>query len=451
MPDLVHQGIAGIGAGALVVKGLLDHRVEPVEEVRLVNAIVADRLFDADLFLERVDRGDQTFQLFRIGVAAELEVVGDLRITSKRMRMVILRESPHLDRDLGGVEAQNLIDHQSVGYAVGQMVKCPEFVRHGVAYAKKRISKGHTGHAGGVRHIFPRARIAGTVGVGSGQVFKNQLQTAEGETVGVVRCHDGSVGLECVGHRVDAGSGSQTFGGVHHQIGIHDRHLRQQFIVRQRIFHARDLICDDSKRRDFGTGAGGGGNRDKIGALPHLREGVDALSNVAEAHRHVLKIYVGMFVEDPHDLSCVHCRSAAYRKDEIRPERRHLCCALFGTCQRGVGCNVIECRMRDTHFVELLLDRLRIAVLIEERVCDDERSFVMFQLVERDRQAALFEIGLFRCAKPKHILPPDRDGFDVQQLVNAHVLRHRVAAPASAAEGQRRRQLEIIQIANAAL
>ena len=72
------------------------------------------------------------------------------------------------------------------------------------------------------------------------------------------------------------------------------------------------------------------------------------------------------------------------------------------------------------------------------------------QLVERDRQAALLDVNLGRGAEPEHILSPFGDGLDVQKMLDAHVFGDGVAAPGAAAEGEGGRELEVIQVADAA-
>ena len=151
--DLAHEGIPGVRAGALVVEGLLHHAVQPGQEVGFVNAVVPDGLFDADFGLQLVDGRDQFFQLLLVRGAAQLQVVGNLGIPRQGVGMVVLGEGTHLRGNLGGVEPQNLVDHQGVGNAVGQMVERAQLVRHGVAHAQEGVGKGHTGHAGGVRHV----------------------------------------------------------------------------------------------------------------------------------------------------------------------------------------------------------------------------------------------------------------------------------------------------------
>ena len=75
----------------------------------------------------------------------------------------------------------------------------------------------------------------------------------------------------------------------------------------------------------------------------------------------------------------------------------------------------------------------------------------MLQLIQRHRQAALLDIHLFRRAEPQHVLSPFGHGFDVQQVLDAHIFGYGVAAPAAAAQGEGGGHFEIVQIADAAL
>ena len=75
----------------------------------------------------------------------------------------------------------------------------------------------------------------------------------------------------------------------------------------------------------------------------------------------------------------------------------------------------------------------------------------ILDLTEGNRQAALFEVHLLRCAEPQHIFSPLSNGFDVQQMLYAYVFRDRVSAPGTAAQRQRRRKLKVVQITDAAV
>ena len=57
--DLLHQRIARVGAGALIVEGLFHHVVQSVEEVLLVDPVSLNGLLHADLLLQILNPGEQ--------------------------------------------------------------------------------------------------------------------------------------------------------------------------------------------------------------------------------------------------------------------------------------------------------------------------------------------------------------------------------------------------------
>ena len=119
------------------------------------------------------------------------------------------------------------------------------------------------------------------------------------------------------------------------------------------------------------------------------------------------------------------------------------------TLQGGIRCYIKETTVRYPHLVQFICDRLCVAVLIEECISYQEGFFLVvyvLQLIESDRQTAFLEIYLFRDSEPKHVLSPFGNGFGVQQVLDTYVLRYRVAAVGTAAQGQGRSQLEVIEI-----
>ena len=280
------------------------------------------------------------------------------------------------------------------------------------------------------------------------------MQSANGKAVGVVGRHNRSVSFERVGNGVDTGSGSQAFRCGHHHIRVDDCHVRQKLIVGKRPFHAGVRIGNNRERGHFGAGARGGRNRDEVSFFAHLREGIDSLADVHEVHSHVGEVHVGVLIHHPHDFRRVHSGTAADGDDGIRLELGHLVSTLSRALERRVGGNFIEAGVLNAHFVELLFNRLGVAVIVKERVGNNKRLFLAhdgFQLVKRNRQAAFFEIHLFGCAEPQHIFPSFGNGFDIQQMFDTDVFGNRVAAPGAAAECQRGCQFEVVKVADTAL
>ena len=254
-----------------------------------------------------------------------------------------------------------------------------------------------------------------------------------------------------MGHSVDAGGSGQPLWSVHHHICIHDCHLWHQLIVSQRILHAGLLIGDNRKGSNFRTGTGGGRNCYKVGLLAHLGEAVNALADVNEAHSHILEVCIGMLIQNPHDFTGVHSRTAADGDDQIRLEGTHGLCAFSCTGQSWIGSNIVERSVGDTHSIQFFLNRFGIAVLIQERVSYNECFLLAGQLIHSYGQAALLKVNLFGSTEPQHIFPPSCNCLYVHKMADTYILGNRVAAPAAAAQSQGGSQPEIVQVANTAL
>ena len=161
-----------------------------------------------------------------------------------------------------------------------------------------------------------------------------------------------------------------------------------------------------------------------------------------------------MFVEHPHDLAGVHCGAAAHRDDAVGLESAHRRRAFLGAGESGIGRDVEERGVRDAHLVELVGDGLRISIMIQKTVRDNKSllfSHDIFEFVKGDGEATLLDVHLFGCSEPQHILSPFRDGLDVDKVFDAHVLADAVAAPAAAPEGEGGGELEVVDVADAAL
>ena len=158
-------------------------------------------------------------------------------------------------------------------------------------------------------------------------------------------------------------------------IRVDDSHLRKKLIVRKRIFNARGLVGYNRERRNFGTRTRGSGDSDEVCLFAHLREGVNSLSDIHEAHCHIEEVDFGMFVHNPHDFARVHCRAAAERDDAIGFEGFHLSGTLFCACKGRVGRDVEERGVRYTHLVEFIGDGFNESVMIKETVGYDEATF----------------------------------------------------------------------------
>ena len=160
-----------------------------------------------------------------------------------------------------------------------------------------------------------------------------------------------------------------------------------------------------------------------------------------------------MLVHHPHDFAGVHGGTAANGDNAIRLESVHGRHTLFGASQGGVRCHIKECGVGHAHFVQFISDGLGVAILIQEAVRNNECLFLLHHIahfVQRHRQAAFLNVHLLRGTEPQHIFPSFCNGFDVHQVLDPYILRHGVAAPGAAAQGQGRCQLKVVQVADTA-
>ena len=238
------------------------------------------------------------------------------------------------------------------------------------------------------------------------------------------------------------------------QISVNDRHVGHQLVVGKRILDSGLFVGDNGERSNLGTGTGRGRDCNEVSLFTHLGESIDTLTDIREAHSHIHEVCFRMLVKNPHDLAGVHSGTAAESDNHVRLKRHHLSGTLTGTCQRRVGRYVVERGVRDSHAVQLIGDALGKAVLVQEAVGYDKCLFLAhngFQFVKSNRETALLKINLFRCSEPKHIFSPLRNGLDIDQVLDAYVLRYTVSAPRTATKGERGSQLEVVKVADTAL
>ena len=231
---------------------------------------------------------------------------------------------------------------------------------------------------------------------------------------------------------VDARCARETLGSVHHHIGVNDCHFGHKLIIGKRIFNAAVFIGDNRKGSYLTARARCCGNCDEIGLFSHLGEGVNTLSDIGKAHCHIHEIGFGMLIENPHNFCGIHCRAAADCDNNIRLKRSHLSRTLSCACKCRVGSDIIESGVNNAHFVELVGYCLGIAVLIKEAVGNNKGFLLVhniFKLSKSNGQTAFLDINLFRCSEPQHIFPSFSNGFDIEQVLNANILRNGVASP----------------------
>ena len=165
-------------------------------------------------------------------------------------------------------------------------------------------------------------------------------------------------------NRVDTRSGSKSLGRAHVEIGINNRHIREQLIVCERIFYACLFIGDYRERRNLTACTRRCRDSNKIRLFAHFRESVNTLSDIHEAHCHIHEVDFGVFVHNPHNLACVHSGAAAQSDDAVGFESSHLRGAFLSAFKRRIGRYVEERGVLNTHFVEFVGDGFGVSVVI---------------------------------------------------------------------------------------
>ncbi len=155
-----------------------------------------------------------------------------------------------------------------------------------------------------------------------------------------------------------------------------------------------------------------------------------------------------MLVAEPHDLGRVDGAAAAQGDDDVGLVGDEALKALVDHRDRRIGLDLVEDRVGDPDLVQGLGHLLRQAELEQGLVRDDEGPLLPGELAQGEGKAAVLVVDLGRQAEPEHVLPPLGDGLHVQQVLRLYVFAHAVSSPAAAAEGQRRLQPEIVEIAD---
>ena len=238
------------------------------------------------------------------------------------------------------------------------------------------------------------------------------------------------------------------------EVGVDDCHVGKKLVVSKRILHTGLFVGDNRKRSNLRSCTCGGRNRDEVSLLTHLGEGINSLTDIDKSHCHIHKVCFGMLVKNPHDLCSVHCGTAAECDDGIGLECSHKSCSLGCVSKRRIGLYVKERSVLNAHLVQLIGDRLRVAVLVKEAVGYDERLLCASygsELIESNGEATLFYINLLGCSEPKHIFSPLGYCFNVEQVLNTYVLGYAVTAPRAASKRERGSELEVVKVADTAV
>ena len=131
-----------------------------------------------------------------------------------------------------------------------------------------------------------------------------------------------------------------------------------------------------------------------------------------------------MFIQHPHDLRSVHCRTAAQRQNNIRFKLPHLLSTLLGTGQGRIWLYIRKELVCNPQTLQLIGDAGRHAAACEELVGHNKCTFLMqnfFQFPHCHWQTALLKVYFLRGSEPQHILSPLSNRLNVQQVANSNI------------------------------
>ena len=123
---------------------------------------------------------------------------------------------------------------------------------------------------------------------------------------------------------------------------VDNGHSRSQRIVGERILLVSLRVRNDCERSDLRTGTGCGRDADQLGLLAEFRELECTLTDIHEFLLDIIKVYFRMLIHEPHDLGCVHCRTAAERDNGIRLKTAHQFKALLNRIETRIRLNLTE-------------------------------------------------------------------------------------------------------------
>ena len=208
------------------------------------------------------------------------------------------------------------------------------------------------------------------------QVIFQQLQRLQRLAVRELGGQYGNVSFQRMGHRIQTTERAQGLRHFHDQVGINNRHIRGQGIVSQRVLLPGGVIGNNGERRHFRAGTRRGGDRHHFGFNPHFRELVDTFTDIHKAQRQLFEVGFRMFVHDPHDFRRVHRGAAAQGDNHVRFESVRQLSAFTDDGQSRVSFHFKENFCFNASRFQYGSDLIRVAVVKQEAVGDDQRAFV---------------------------------------------------------------------------
>ncbi|MNV08874.1 hypothetical protein D3C71_993510 [compost metagenome] len=138
-----------------------------------------------------------------------------------------------------------------------------------------------------------------------------------------------------------------------------------------------------------------------------------------------------MFVHHPHNFRGIHWGTATQRDDHVWFEGVSQLSTFANNAQGWVSFNFEEDFSFNACCFKNRGDLVRIAVVEQETVSHDERTFVAISnhFIQRDWQGATAEVDRFRKFVPQHVFSSLSNGFLVDQVLRTNVFRDGVTTP----------------------
>mmetsp|Transcript_3950 Transcript_3950/g.7227 ORF Transcript_3950/g.7227 Transcript_3950/m.7227 type:complete len:374 (+) Transcript_3950:353-1474(+) len=304
---LRNQRVARVSAGALIVKRHRGHHVQLGLKLFPGYARLLQAHGQPNRGLKLLKAMDQRPHLLlgAVRVLGELEHISDLGIRLQRDGVLVLRKGSHLGRRAGGVEGDNMGEHDGVGGAVGDMELRAQLVSARVADTQECVGEGHARNGRPIVHVLTRNLVVA--------IEEDGLQVRVDEPDGLHRLRLGEVGgdgghkaLHCVNQGVVAGGGGQAGGHSVGEVRVDDGHLGGERVIADGVLAAVGA-SHHGERCHLGSGAAGSGHADQVGNLrPQSGEVHNALADVHESGGEALHGDLGLLIHEAHHLGGVH-------------------------------------------------------------------------------------------------------------------------------------------------
>ena len=195
--------------------------------------------------------------------------------------------------------------------------RCSGLMSHGMYDSQKCIWERLACKALCNMHSVTRFHISV---VGRNKVPHNHLNCMNCKRIGKITICCGYICLNRMCHCIHSGVSNELLRHSFCQIRIHDRNVRCNLKVSNRILNTLLIICDDWECGYFRRSSRCGWNCTEMSFAAKLRK--------SEHLTHILKSNFRILILNPHSLRCINRWSSTHCNDPVRLKLKHLLCAL---------------------------------------------------------------------------------------------------------------------------